>query len=75
MEKIRRSTSRTSIQRALRKINYALRVLPNVKEFTVAGSKGKTYYVMRVETAAWECTCPDYRFRRRTCKHIKRINI
>ena len=75
MEKVRRATSRTAIQHALRKINYSLRALPNVEEFKVTGSIGNTYHVMRIESVAWECTCPDYRFRRRTCKHIRRINI
>ena len=60
----------------LRKINYALRALPNVTEFTVAATQGTSvYYVMRTEAVTWTCTCPDFRFRTRECKHIKRYSF
>ena len=62
----------------LRKINYTKRALPNVTEFPTASTSGKdreTYYVMRVEEVTWTCTCPDFRFRRKQCKHIRRYSI
>ena len=49
--------------------------VPLIKEFEAEGSVGKTYKVMRIKQVVWTCTCPDYRFRQRECKHIRRINI
>jgi len=34
---------------------------------------GKTYTVTRDDRGRFSCTCPDYRFRRRECKHIKLV--
>ncbi|OYT67023.1 MAG: hypothetical protein B6U65_04215, partial [Candidatus Wolframiiraptor sp. EX4484-121] len=34
---------------------------------------GKSYTVMRDDRGRFSCTCPDYRFRRRECKHIKLV--
>ncbi|KKK43899.1 hypothetical protein LCGC14_3167810, partial [marine sediment metagenome] len=59
----------------------AKRALPNVTEFKIASSglqlkaSAETYYVMRIEAVTWTCTCPDFRFRRRECKHIKRYSF
>lgn len=30
----------------------------------------EVYVVKRDEAGAWQCSCPDHRFRRRRCKHI-----
>lgn len=43
-----------------------------VKAFNVPGDQGDEYIVSKVQRTMWECTCPDYRFRRRECKHIMR---
>lgn len=85
MSKIHKATKRAEICKRLRKINYAKRALPDIREFKVESFEpapslrrakiNKVYYVMRIESVAWECTCPDYRFRRRACKHIRRLSI
>lgn len=32
---------------------------------------GQEVYVVKLDEAgAWQCSCPDHRFRRRRCKHI-----
>ena len=77
--KDKNNPTREETRAALRKINYALRALPDVREFPVASATGtrngnETYYVMRYEAVKWTCTCPDFRFRGRECKHIKRYS-
>ena len=72
---IYRATKRTEILAELRKMNYFPRALPDIREFQIeASGENKIYYVMRIESIQFTCTCPDYRFRQRTCKHIKQIN-
>ncbi|KKK54831.1 hypothetical protein LCGC14_3080730 [marine sediment metagenome] len=74
--KDKNNPTREETRAALRKINYALRALPNVTEFKIAATKGTDiYYVMRTEAISWTCTCPDFRFRRKECKHIKRYSF
>ena len=67
--------TREQVAGKLRKINYALRALPNVTEFKEVGSKNETYHIMRREAVTWTCTCPDFRFRVKKCKHIKRYSF
>ncbi|KAG2446873.1 hypothetical protein HYH02_008029 [Chlamydomonas schloesseri] len=40
--------------------------------FSVCGSTGNTYQVV-LSDAKRTCTCPDHRFRRHDCKHIKLV--
>ena len=67
--------TREQVAGQLRKINYTKRVLPDVREFLITSTTNtETYYVMRIKSTTWECTCPDFRFRRKECKHIKRYS-
>jgi len=38
-------------------------------DYTICGESGRCYEVASDEEH-WTCTCPDYKFRRRVCKHI-----
>ena len=40
-------------------------------EVTSESAPGVTYDVMYDKDHHWLCTCPDYYFRRRFCKHMK----
>jgi len=74
-ETLSKEAARKSIATKLRKINYSVRTLPDIRSFDVPSRSKEIYHVMRLETVTWECTCPDYRFRRRQCKHIKKYAI
>ena len=41
------------------------------KEWTVTGSKGNQYLVIRQE-GKYNCSCPGYQFRK-NCKHVKEL--
>ena len=44
------------------------------KFFEVLSSDGtKKYDVMYDKDNHWLCTCPDYHFRKRFCKHMKAV--
>lgn len=49
----------------------AVPVLPEIKTWTVEGSKGKTYTVT-LEYGRYTCTCPGFQFRH-NCKHVDDI--
>ena len=46
-------------------------VKEDTKVWTVEGSKGSKYNVIRNKTS-WTCTCPGFQFRK-TCRHIKEL--
>ena len=39
--------------------------------FRVVGSTGDIYYVGYDYDDGWFCPCPDYKFRKHECKHIR----
>lgn len=42
--------------------------------FEVTSSDGKKRYgVMHDDDSHWICTCPDYYYRKRFCKHMKAV--
>jgi hypothetical protein len=47
------------------------KILGDVKSWTVQGSRGNNYVVVRT-IQRWSCTCPGFAFRK-TCKHIKEL--
>jgi hypothetical protein len=52
------------------------RKFPKTEEFEIGSrTNGETYKVMRIESVAYTCTCPDHRFRQRDCKHIRQVRI
>lgn len=44
----------------------------NIKMYLVSGSSGHNYFVTR-NGQEYLCTCPDYLFRKKECKHIKQV--
>lgn len=48
---------------------------PNIKEYSVLGSKGAKYKVVHnLDKDTWSCDCSAFKYRRMVCKHIKGIN-
>ena len=47
------------------------KILGDVKTWTVNGSRGNSYVVVRT-IQRWSCTCPGFTFRK-TCRHIKEL--
>ena len=48
---------------------------PNIKEYSVLGSKGAKYKVVHnLDKDVWSCDCSAFKYRRMVCKHIKGIN-
>jgi hypothetical protein len=46
---------------------------PVKTEWTVTGSRGDNYNVKNLGEGKWSCTCAQYKYRRKECKHIKGI--
>ena len=38
-----------------------------------SSNPGKSYKVSVTPNGEWECSCPDWTFRRNECKHIKQV--
>jgi len=47
------------------------KVLGDIKSWTVHGSRGNQYVVVRT-IQRWSCTCPGFQFRK-SCRHIKEL--
>jgi 23S rRNA U2552 (ribose-2'-O)-methylase RlmE/FtsJ len=41
-----------------------------VKKWAIEGSNGNVWIVSRDEGGRWGCSCPQWKFRRKNCKHI-----
>jgi hypothetical protein len=53
------------------KIRYVS--VPSTNVVYYNNGERKTYCVTTVDTWAVACTCPDYHFRRRVCKHMDSV--
>lgn len=40
-----------------------------------SGDTGKVYNITKAGVNNWHCSCPDHRFRHRTCKHMKALFV
>lgn len=45
----------------------------HIATYEVVGSSGRTYHVSSYTDGTYVCTCPDFEFRQRHCKHIKQM--
>ena len=48
-----------------------IKIDPEYRQWTVNGSKGNTYLVIR-QKGLYNCTCPGYTYRK-TCRHITEV--
>ena len=72
----RQQYSRSSpVQRSQRRMGGRLEAKVYSNQWTVPSSSslGKFYKVSVTPNGEWECSCPDWTFRRNECKHIKQV--
>jgi len=60
------------IQKLFEKFGVHIEVMPNSRYALIPSDDGSHKYIVK-EHVFYSCTCPDFQFRNRECKHIRQF--
>ena len=67
-------STRTPIRRRLRNLSiHDYRIVARLYSLTTPGTGTDYDVAVDASTGEFTCTCPDHQYRKRACKHIRRL--